>query len=108
MLIVEEEAAISLQMADVLVSAGIEVAIAADGFAAGKMLATFDPDVMTLDLRMPGMPGIEVLKELRSRNQANSMVWRPGGSVSGTTRSTPRWFSLVRPVPHPWLQCVKF
>ncbi len=44
---------------------GFEVKSASDGFRAGAMLYTFSPSVMTLDLQMPGLSGLEVIKAIR-------------------------------------------
>ena len=43
-----------------------EVAEAHDGFKAGSIIATLKPDVVILDLRMPGMDGFEVCKSIKS------------------------------------------
>ncbi len=45
------------------------VAEAADGAEAIRMLPEFDPDVVLLDMRMPGMSGIELLQTL-AKNDA--------------------------------------
>ena len=37
-----------------------------DGFAAGRRVESFGPDIMLLDLMMPGMDGIEVCRELKA------------------------------------------
>lgn len=72
-LIVEDEVTIALQMQDTLVAADFKASIAADGFTAGRLLESFEPDVITLDLRIPGLPGIEVLKKVRSKDRAKHL-----------------------------------
>ncbi len=64
-LVVDDEPSMARAIERVLRQAGFETAQAADGFQAGALLFSFRPDVMTLDLRMPGMDGIEVLRFLQ-------------------------------------------
>jgi CheY-like chemotaxis protein len=45
---------------------GFAVEVAQDGLAALKMLQTIKPDVVILDLMMPKMNGVDVLKYIRS------------------------------------------
>ncbi len=42
---------------------------AADGRSAVELIPQLDPDVVLLDMRMPGMSGLEVLKELNQADQ---------------------------------------
>lgn len=65
-LIADDEPAMARAIARVLHGARFETAIAANGFEAGAMLQTFKPGVMTLDLRMPGMDGLAVLRFLQT------------------------------------------
>ena len=44
-----------------------EVTQANDGFQAGTVVATLKPDVVVLDLRMPGMDGFEVCRLIKSQ-----------------------------------------
>ena len=46
--------------------AGFEVRIGADGEEAEKILQTFMPDIILLDLMMPKKDGFEVLKDLKA------------------------------------------
>ena len=67
-LIVVDEPALSEPLAYLLGREGYETTIVADGLAA---VAEFDrngSDLVLLDLMLPGMPGTEVCKEIRTRS----------------------------------------
>lgn len=66
-LVVEDQLEMASAMRRVLRRAGYDVEIASDGFAAGLMLAQHQPAVVTLDIKMPGMDGYEVLKTMRDQ-----------------------------------------
>ena len=44
---------------------GIKVATASDGFEAGLQVVAFEPDLLILDLMMPGADGFEVCRRIR-------------------------------------------
>ena len=48
---------------------------ASDGLHALEAIMTLDPDVAVLDISMPGMSGIEVARELRSRGARAKVVF---------------------------------
>lgn len=56
-LIVEDEAAIRRAMQRMLSRMGHEILLAANGEEAAQLLRSHTPDVILMDLRMPGMPG---------------------------------------------------
>lgn len=68
-LIVDDSAVIRRMLTSVLdADPGIEVVgAAANGDAALEKLAELRPDVMTLDVEMPGMSGLDLLVEIRKR-----------------------------------------
>jgi two-component system response regulator RegX3 len=68
-LIVEDEESLSEPLAFILEREGYQVSVADDG---PKALVAFDrdgADLILLDLMLPGLPGTEVCRELRSRSQ---------------------------------------
>ena len=64
-LIVEDEAAIRRGVADALRSEGYDVLEAPDGLTGLAMGLREDPDLVILDLMMPGLDGFEVLRRWR-------------------------------------------
>ena len=61
------------------------VATAVNGVVGLRKLAQFRPDVVTLDLEMPGMDGLEVLREIVTQDGTpviefarSFMVWKRG------------------------------
>lgn len=63
-LVVDDSALMRRRISDILSSAGFEVETAADGAEALERLPDFDPDVVTLDVTMPGMDGLACLKRI--------------------------------------------
>lgn len=66
-LIVDDDPDAARLAADSLKRVGFEPRVARDGFSAGVELAAFRPDLVTLDLRMPGMDGLQVLRYIRGQ-----------------------------------------
>lgn len=68
-LVVEDEPTIAEAIAARLKSDGYEVAIAADGPTAVEMCASLAPDLLVLDLNLPGFDGIEVCRRVHQFRQ---------------------------------------
>jgi DNA-binding response OmpR family regulator len=51
-----------------------EVATAKDGFEAGRLVASLKPEVVLLDLRMPGMDGFQVCKTIKAAPESAGTV----------------------------------
>jgi excisionase family DNA binding protein len=51
-----------------------EVAVAADGFEAGRLVTAFRPDVVLLDLRMPGLDGFQVCRTIKEDKDTASTI----------------------------------
>jgi DNA-binding response OmpR family regulator len=60
--VVEDEASIAASVAARLRAEGFEVEIAGDGHAGVELCRSFRPDLVVLDLMLPGIDGLEVLR----------------------------------------------
>lgn len=67
LLLVDDEPAVLDVLCDYFVSQGHEVETATNGREALAAFSRSRPDLVLLDVRMPEMDGVEVLKELRAR-----------------------------------------
>ena len=67
-LVVDDEENIRELYRDELVEDGYQVELAENGQSALSKFETFRPDLVTLDVMMPGMNGIEVLRRIREKN----------------------------------------
>ncbi|NWF94298.1 MAG: response regulator [Syntrophaceae bacterium] len=64
-MIVDDEENIRLLYKEELEEEGFVVELAKNGHEALEKLPLFRPDLITLDIKMPGMDGIETLKRIR-------------------------------------------
>lgn len=71
-LVVEDEASISKLVVSYLRKEGYDVFSAADGAAGLKAARSINPDLIVLDIMLPGMDGLEVLAQIR--REANPYV----------------------------------
>ncbi len=68
-LVVEDQPEMAAAIRRVLTRANYEVAVARDGFEAGTLLARHRPSLVTLDLKMPGVDGLQVLTYIREHSE---------------------------------------
>ena len=74
-LVVEDEATIADAVAARLRSEGYEVAVARDGLTGVDLAASWHPDLVLLDLMLPGLDGLEVCRRIqKSRHVPVLMV----------------------------------
>ncbi|MFO7601746.1 MAG: response regulator [Candidatus Desulfacyla sp.] len=67
-LLVDDEREFVETLSDRLVMRDMGSAVAYDGESALELIKTDEPEVMILDLRMPGIDGIEVLRKVKQTN----------------------------------------
>jgi two-component system nitrogen regulation response regulator NtrX len=77
-LVVDDEAPIREVLIDFLTDHGFEAHGAMNGKQALSLVASLRPQVILLDVSMPGLSGIEVLEKLRGRTPAPAVIMISG------------------------------
>jgi two-component system response regulator ResD len=72
-LIVDDEPMARTLLRLMLVRAGFNVSEAEDGFDALEKVQASQPDIILLDVMMPGMDGFSVCEELRQRKETSNL-----------------------------------
>lgn len=68
-LLVDDDAKNSLLLERFIEAAGYDVSYAPDGLTGLRMYREISPDLILLDINMPGMNGFEVAREIRSKDK---------------------------------------
>jgi two-component system nitrogen regulation response regulator NtrX len=90
-LVVDDEAAIRDSMRMILEYEGYDCLLAATGPDGLGLADREDPDLVFLDIKMPGMDGLEVLDRLKAQHEALPVVMISGhGTVSTAVEATKR------------------
>ena len=73
-LVVEDDTSLAKLLCDNLVYEGFDVTLAADGQRALKEHAVFNPDLVLLDLTLPGLDGLEVCRRLNEGQSRTAII----------------------------------
>jgi CheY-like chemotaxis protein len=87
-LVVEDEPEVGEVLRDALTDLGYATSLANDGAAALAMVPVYRPDVVLLDLSMPGIPGDVVLERLREIDPALPVVIVTANTEAERARAT--------------------
>jgi len=88
-LVVDDEPHIRETVGGILADEGFEVLTAGEGRAALALASEEQPDLVLLDIALPGMDGLEVLKELKKQNPTLPVIMISAyGSVENAVKAT--------------------
>ncbi len=89
LLIVDDEPSILQSLGGLLSDEGFTVTTAANGYEALKIIEAESPDLVLLDIWMPGIDGIETLKEIKKENPNIQVIIITGhGTIETAVRAT--------------------
>ncbi len=89
LLIVDDEPTILQSLGGLLSDEGFEVTTAANGYEALKTIEMESPDLVLLDIWMPGIDGIETLKEIKIKNPNIQVIIITGhGTIETAVKAT--------------------
>jgi DNA-binding NtrC family response regulator len=77
-LLADDEKTIQVTLKDALEEAGHTVVVAADGIEARQAIEERNFDAVVTDLKMPGMPGMEVLRLVKGRSPDTEVIVMTG------------------------------
>ena len=88
-LIVDDEPSILKSLSGLLSDEGFEIETASNGYEALKIIDTESPDLVLLDIWMPGIDGIETLKEIKKNNPFIQVIIISGhGTIETAVKAT--------------------
>ena len=89
LLIVDDEPSILQSLGGLLSDEGFEVTTAVNGYEALKTIDEESPDLVLLDIWMPGIDGIETLKEIKKENPNIQVIIITGhGTIETAVKAT--------------------
>jgi DNA-binding NtrC family response regulator len=101
-LVVDDEIDFSTGLSDVFSVRGYNVETACDGLAALSMIAANSFDAIILDVRMPGMDGIQVLNEILHLAPGTPTILMTGDHLLSDNQAKPTngaFAYLLKPYP---------
>ena len=88
-LIVDDEPFILQSLSGILSDEGFEVTTATNGYEALKMIEEVAPDLVLLDVWMPGLGGLETLQEIKKNNPHIQVIIITGhGNIETAVKAT--------------------
>jgi len=73
-LVIDDQPGIRRLLQEVLTEEGYIVGLAANGYEGVQKAKEMNPDVILMDMKMPGMDGIETLRELKRAGRGDKVI----------------------------------
>lgn len=94
-LVIDDDPAVRMTIRLVLEREGHTVKLATDGIAGMKAIKAGDIDLLIVDIFMPGMDGIETIREVRQHQPALPAIVISGTSLDGPGQQAPDFLAMA-------------
>jgi CheY-like chemotaxis protein len=94
-LVIDDDAAVRAAMQMVLERDGLEVSAVGDGPTGVKLVAAEDFDLVLVDLFMPGMDGLETIRQVHRHKPALPIIIMSGLSFASTGAQPPDFLAMA-------------
>lgn len=108
-LVVDDEIAVGEVVVDYLTEKGYEAELVPDGAQAIASVHRQKPDLVLLDMTLPGMPGVDVLRTLQGFERELPVVMITGNADADLAQTTLRLGAfdyIAKPIDFPYLDRV--
>jgi len=68
-LIIDDDVELCEEMVEILQDQGYDTSVAFDGLKGKKLIEKYDYDVLLLDLKIPGLHGLDILRSIKERKK---------------------------------------
>jgi CheY-like chemotaxis protein len=86
-LVVDDEQNMRTTLADILIGEGFDVSTAESGEKALKLCGRHDFDVVLMDVRMPGIDGLEAFRRIRKKKSGARVIMMSAYAVDHLERA---------------------
>lgn len=88
-LIIDDDEELCEEMSGILKDEGYKVAVIYDGLKAGRLIEKNKYDLLLLDMKIPGLSGLEILKRIREKKIGVKVVILTGGFITHNLPKSP-------------------
>jgi DNA-binding response OmpR family regulator len=85
-LIVDDDQELCEEIAEILIEEGYKVTSVFDGLEGKRFIEKYDYDILILDVKIPGLSGLDILQGIREQNIALKVLILTGGPLSKGSR----------------------
>jgi len=81
-LMIDDDEELCEETSEILIDQGYRVTTAFDGLTGKRLIEKYDYDILILDVKMPGLSGLDILQSIKEQNRELKVVILTGKPLS--------------------------